>query len=453
MCPTNPLETITQALERQAGVSDWRAQWLTQRSVQLFLLGTQIETRRLVTTETLQAHIYNDHPPQRGAFNHPIARGATTRVLLPEEVADPTRLRRALEEAVFMAGLTDNPPYTLPKQSNTAFPSVDLVDPALATSDEARLATLDTLHKRLLAAVATEPGIRLSSAELFVTANETNLRTSQNIQAGYSDTEIACDLVVLASDGTQTAEYQTMPQRRRLADLDIETLVHRSSQYARDSLRVTLTPTFEGPVIISGEALGDLFAPLIFHSSARAAYQSLSRFTLGASIGGEYPLQGDRLTFISNALLPYGQASAPFSEEGLPGERVILIQNHLLCAWWAEQRYADYLNIRPTGSFATIEIPPGTHPLQELLEDSEPIYHLVAFSWMNPDELTGDFVAEIKLGYRLERGQVTPIKGGSLSGNVFDALTQVRFSQETQCTGSYSGPQALRFERLTVAGV
>jgi len=92
------------------------------------------------------------------------------------------------------------------------------------------------------------------------------------------------------------------------------------------------------------------------------------------------------------------------------------------------------------------------HPVQDLLEDNKPVYHLVAFSWLNPDELTGDFVAEIKLGYRLEGRQAVPIKGGSLSGNLFEALAQVRVSRETQFTGSYIGPLALRFEHLSIAG-
>ena len=117
----------------------------------------------------------------------------------------------------------------------------------------------------------------------------------------------------------------------------------------------------------------------------------------------------------------------------------------------AEQRTADYLHIRPTGSFANIEIPAGAHPVQDLLGNG-PVYHLVAFSWLNPDELTGDFVAEIKLGYRVEHGQTTPIKGGSLSGNLFEALGDARLSHETQFTGNYSGPAALRFEHLTIAG-
>jgi predicted Zn-dependent protease len=90
--------------------------------------------------------------------------------------------------------------------------------------------------------------------------------------------------------------------------------------------------------------------------------------------------------------------------------------------------------------------------MQDLLDDTGPIYQLVAFSWLNPDELTGDFVAEIKLGYRMEHGQSTPIKGGSLSGNLFDALAAAHFSREMQCTGSYLGPAALRFECLSISG-
>lgn len=472
----DPLETVSQALERQPGVSDWQAQKTTQRSAQLFLIGSQTETRRLVDTEQVQVQVYNDHPRQTqpsaataeakavpqevlagqqtlsSNVHRRTARGATSRVLLPEEIGDQSRLQRALEEAVFIAGLTDNPLYSLPKPPRAGFPAVETVDRALAASDEARLAALEALHERLLAAVAIEPGIRLSSAELSATASEIALRNSRGIRVSHSETEVFCDLVLLASDGAQTAEFQAMPQRRRLADLDIEETVRRAARFARDSLRVSLTPTHEGPVVISGEALIDLFSPLIFHSSARAAYQSLSRFTVGASICGYNQIQGDQLTFISNALLPYGLASAPLSDDGLPGERVVLVQDHQVSAFWAEQRYADYLNMRPTGSFANIEILPGAHAIQDMLDKRQPVYHLVAFSWLNPDELTGDFVAEIKLGYRLEHGQITPIKGGSLSGNLFDALAQVRLSRETQFTGGYIGPQAMRFERLTIAG-
>jgi predicted Zn-dependent protease len=81
-----------------------------------------------------------------------------------------------------------------------------------------------------------------------------------------------------------------------------------------------------------------------------------------------------------------------------------------------------------------------------------PVYEIVAFSSFNPDPVTGDFVSEVKLGYRHDARGVTPIKGGSLSGNLFDALADVRFSRETYTDGTYHGPAALRCAQLTLAG-
>src|SRR5690348_5806693 len=171
MLPTDPLDIVAQALDRQSGVSDWQMQRLIQRSAQRFLIGHQTETQRLVATEQVQARIYNDHAfhTQSATAAHtgvggtredgfggrrPLgvvstasgwaggaqARGATSRILLPEEIADQARLQHALEEAVFIAGLTDNPPYTLPRPPMAGYPAVATVDAALAASDEARLA-------------------------------------------------------------------------------------------------------------------------------------------------------------------------------------------------------------------------------------------------------------------------------------------------------------------------
>jgi predicted Zn-dependent protease len=452
MHPHHPLALAAAALEQQPGVSDWQAEQRSQRSTQLFLIGERTETRRIVATSDIQLHLFHDHPPRTAQPDMPLARGSTRRILLAEEINDPPRLARSLEEMIFMAALTDNPPYTLPAPPASGYPSVETSDPALAASDEARAQAVNTIRERLLAAVAQEPGITLSSAELFATSTDIASRNSRGIQASRSETSLFCDLALLASNGPQIAEYHIAPERRRLADLPIEELVHRCASYARDTLRTRTTPTHTGPVVISGESLVDLFSPLSFHTSAQAAYQGISRFSPGDFLSGEQVITGDRLTLFSNALLPYGLASAPFSPEGLPSQRLLLIEASEIKARWAEQRYADYLHIPPTGSFANLEIPAGCHAFHDLLHTDGPVYHLVAFAWLNPDDLTGDFVAEIKLGYRIERGQITPIKGGSLSGNLFDALAEARFSRETQFTGGYLGPQALRLEHLTISG-
>ena len=75
-----------------------------------------------------------------------------------------------------------------------------------------------------------------------------------------------------------------------------------------------------------------------------------------------------------------------------------------------------------------------------------------AFSWLTPDQARGNFGSEIRVGYLFDKGMRTPIKGGTVSGNVFTALGTARYSRETVFRGDYLGPAAVRFTGLTVAG-
>ena len=77
---------------------------------------------------------------------------------------------------------------------------------------------------------------------------------------------------------------------------------------------------------------------------------------------------------------------------------------------------------------------------------------IAAFSWFNPDEITGDFACEIRLGYVVSDGKRVPFKGGQLIGNYLQALAGASWSSETGFYGAYQGPTTVRFAQLTVAG-
>jgi hypothetical protein len=71
---------------------------------------------------------------------------------------------------------------------------------------------------------------------------------------------------------------------------------------------------------------------------------------------------------------------------------------------------------------------------------------------MVPDPVTANFVGEIRLGYERRGGEVLPVKGGSLSGNLFVDLAGARLSQEVVMLGDYFGPEAVLFPELTISG-
>jgi predicted Zn-dependent protease len=82
----------------------------------------------------------------------------------------------------------------------------------------------------------------------------------------------------------------------------------------------------------------------------------------------------------------------------------------------------------------------------------ERVLYVRSFSWLTPDFARGNFSSEVRVGYLHENGRRTPVKGGSVSGNVFKALGAARHARETVFRGDYLGPVAVRFEGLTVTG-
>jgi PmbA protein len=244
-----------------------------------------------------------------------------------------------------------------------------------------------------------------------------------------------------------------------MADLKLESLVAESARAARDTLRARAPKTRVGPVVLSGEALVTLFEAFGFHASARAVYMKLASIEPGQNVLGEREVKGDPLTIRSNALRPYALGAHRFDGDGVPGQDVLLVENGVLRQRTASHRYAQYLNVPVTGEAGTTEVQAGTAPLAELLRG--PVLHVIKFSSPEVDPVTGDFGSEIRLGYEVDGDETVPVKGGSVSGNVFDAFADARFSSGTISQvaagfsaggGDYFGPEAVRFASLRVAG-
>ena len=455
------IEQIVAQLERNDAVHDWTLRRRTVRSVQLYLIGQEIENVREVQTEEYDLEVFNDHPfpesfkDRGGAAPSGNARGVASLTLV---AADRGRLEERVADAVTMASLVHNPTFSLPEHGS--YPDVPLADPLLATADSRRNA-VTAWADELRAAVGREEGVRLSAAELFLTLTESELRNSRGINVATSGTRVLTELVLLTKgqEGSEEAEFFRQVEARRLADLKLDEVVAESAKAARDTLRARAPKTRVGPVVLSGEALVTLFEAFGFHASARAAYMKLASVEPGQSVLGEREVKGDPLTIRSNALRPYALGAHRFDGDGVPGQDVLLIENGVLRQRIASHRYAQYLNVPVTGESGTTEVLPGTTPLGELLRG--PVLHVVKFSSPEVDPVTGDFGSEIRLGYEIDGDETVPVKGGSVSGNVFDAFADARFSSGTVSQvaagfsaggGDYYGPEAVRFASLRVAG-
>lgn len=444
--------SLVDAVRATPGVDAWQVTTARREEAQVYLIGADIqEARRLVTSEAATIKLHNMHAPH-SADGEGLALGETTLTILPDEQADADRLAARLRDGALMASLTDNQPFSLPGMPAQGFPSVESEDLSLGASIEA---AVERAGQRLRAALRQTPGVRLGSAEIYATRTERSLTNSAGLNASTRETGAFLDLALLAGEGDNIAEFHAELQRRRLSDLHVERLVAAYGAFALHALHATAPDAWEGPVILSGDAVTGFFdshfgGPLLAHASAEMAYQRMSRFKTGEFITGEEP-RGDRLTLASDATRPYGVRTSAYDGSGIPAQTVTLIEDGVFKRPWADARYAQYLGVPATGEVGNLKVNRGSTPLESLRAVAGgPVYEIVAFSLFNPDPVTGDFSTEIRLGYRHDASGVRPIKGGSLVGNIFSALADARFSAEPYTDGVYFGPAAIRFANLRI---
>ena len=450
--PNANAASLIDAVRATAGIDAWQVSTARREEAQVYLIGADIEeARRVVTSEAATVTMHNLHAPH-GVEGAGQALGETTLTILPDEQDDASRLATRLREGALMASLTDNQPFTLPAMPAQRFPTVEAEDLSLGASIEA---AVERAGQRLRAALRQTPGVRLGSAEIYATRTEHTLTNSAGLRASKRETSAFLDLALLAGEGAQVAEFHAELRRRRLSDLHVERIVAAYGAFALHALHATAPDAWEGPVILSGDAVAQFFdshfgGPLLAHASAEMAYQRMSRFKAGEFITGEEP-RGDRLTLSSDATRPYGLRTSAYDSSGIPAQSVALIEDGVFMRPWADARYAQYLGVPATGDIGNVTVNRGSTPLEGLRNATQgSVYEIVAFSLFNPDPVTGDFSTEIRLGYRHDASGVRPIKGGSLVGNAFMALADARFSAEPFTDGVYFGPAGIRFANLRI---
>ena len=82
----------------------------------------------------------------------------------------------------------------------------------------------------------------------------------------------------------------------------------------------------------------------------------------------------------------------------------------------------------------------------------EPYLYVVSFSDFSMDSLSGYFGGEIRLAYLSDGEKVTPVTGGSVSGNLLELQKDMAFSTERYKDKNYDGPFAVEFHGVAVAG-
>jgi predicted Zn-dependent protease len=436
------LKKIVDALNARKELVGWSLRHILTREAQVYLIGQKVESQRLAGQERFRIEVFRHNTGADGSAG--MGSGEVT-------LLSNGDVESAIDKAALVAGLVTNPVHTLPAPA--PIPDVPLLDEAVKRDP---LGALDKVTQELLSAGSRLGDVRMTSAEGFADVTSIHHVNSRGIDAEQEMSNVSLEFVLQSRKGEREVETLREWARRRVSDLNLQEEISNTARVTRDLLEAGSPPAWQGPVVLRGQVLADFVSgeklvagSLETLSNAGTKYAQVSNWEVGKPVfKGE--VTGDPLTVWANRTIPFGITSNRFDEEGLPAQRVELIRDNNLVTFAASQRYADYLKLAPTGAFGTLELPAGKWESSALLD--EPYVEIALFSWFNPNNITGDFACEIRLGYVVENGVRKPFRGGQLIGNVLDALANVRWGKETALLGHYLGPTMARFGNLKVAG-
>ncbi|UCF70382.1 MAG: hypothetical protein JSW49_09325 [candidate division WOR-3 bacterium] len=410
------------------GFDDYKIREVRSTEYQLYLLKDAIESRRTVESNHFQITVYVNHrvggKKLRGEYTFEYKPGAD--------------LDYYLEQAKSACSVIKNRHYDLAKSSDSSV--VQTLDPRLNDPFKLGGQLTETIYRNTKGS-----NVYLSSAEIYLTKSEIVLRTSTGIEKSKVKGLVEIEVTFISKNRKVEQELNFGIRRRSVEDLRLEQRLTEYKEHSINMLEVQIPKSGRANIAINASDTYKLLSPLIFHSSGQAKDQGISRFVLNGRIVED---AANDFSLKTSGILPFGLYSEPFDGDGIACNEYTLIDKGVFRQYWTTKRYADYLGVKPTGEFKNLIV----EPVRSSTIDIDSCYEIIQFSDLSPDPVTGDIVAEIRFGYATIDGRKTPIKGGSVSGNIFQNLKRISFASEDVFEGNYAGPKFLVLKDMSISG-
>ncbi len=237
---------------------------------------------------------------------------------------------------------------------------------------------------------------------------------------------------------------------RCLKDIDVEKIGRSLADKVLSSLGAERGKSFKGSVLLSPNAVHTLLLqPLIFALNANHVQRGTSR--LAGRLGKE--IASSQLNLIDDGTLDGGIGTEAFDREGVPHERINLIEKGRLKSFMYNTYAANRERRETTGHAqgsprsapnigpTNILITPGEASKDNLAGDIKQGVLVTRFSGF-PNLVTGDFSGVVKGGFLIQKGKVEkPLIATLITGNIYYGLNNIiGISKETKKLGNFVLP-------------
>jgi TldD protein len=147
----------------------------------------------------------------------------------------------------------------------------------------------------------------------------------------------------------------------------------------------------------------------------------------------------DKVTIVDSALVPFSRGSYKIDDEGVPGQKHVVVENGILKGYLYDKLSAKLMNAEPTGNgrrqsyrhyplprMANTYIESGDCTVDEIVSSTKSGLFCKHLGGGSVDTASGNFSFRVSLAYLIEGGKVTsPVKGITLTGNGVDAMKRI----------------------------
>ena len=364
-----------------------------------------------------------------------------------------------IEQAFSNAQLASNPPWDLAQPSDAAYAEVQTADPLL-------VADLAGAHRGMqqdvAAKAATAEGVNINSAELFTTLTETYMETATGISASKQVSDIYFEIALEKLPLPNTEEVLQYKKALSIADANLGGFIDDAIAEALDIGKSNLPDTQDNAtILVDKHCIAALLEALESQLNAQAEYQKGPHLLQGDLINtlARHP-DSDALTVTLDPFLPVMACSTPFTGEGIPAEKGIMIERNVVKHQAVDSRMAAYLDRNVNAVCGNLVVSLGSASKNELIAQEDDCIEIVAFSSLLVNDSTLTWSSEIKLAKHYRQGKLLGmIKGGVVSGNIRENFSHFALSNESAVLNNiadafshalgYVGPSAM----LIKAGV
>ena len=294
----------------------------------------------------------------RIAFGGRTARVTTNRI-------DEDSLRAALDNSVSLASQQPKDPGLLPMPGKQKYQTVRRFHPQTATlSAEQRARAVKkacTLAERQGQVAA---GIFSSGQSQSILAN------SRGLQASYRQTHATFSITMQAGSAASWAKGNAADYRQ----FDTQTLAETASEKAARAQSPVELPPGRYTVILEPAAALDLVGFLFYDFAATSVADKRSCFS--GRVGK--PILGKTITITDDAYHPE-QLGPPFDGEGVPRERVLLVDQGVIKNLVYSRRSAHQAHKKPTGHGFPLPNEYGEAPMNLVVNGGKtPVQEMIA---------------------------------------------------------------------------